>query len=139
MKSTDERMNDVLGRARMHEAAARRKRQRVAGFAGGALCVIAVVLIGVGVASVAAETTGPSTLAGQLGLMGSVISDASAAGYIVIGLAVLVVGAAVSVLAYRMGRPMADADESENVSSTHFHENESKIRSLTHHNKGRGA
>lgn len=104
MKSTDERMNDVLGRAKAREAATRRRRQRIAGFAGGALCVIAIALVGIGVASVAAESTGPSALAGQLGLMGSVIADASAAGFIAIGLAVLVVGAAVSALAYRMGR-----------------------------------
>ena len=105
MKSTDERMNDVIGRAKAREAATRRRRQHVAGFAGGALCVVAVVLVGIGVSSVAAEATGPSALVGQLGLMGSVISDASAAGYIAIGLAVLVVGVAVSILAYRMGHP----------------------------------
>ncbi|MDO4851131.1 MAG: hypothetical protein Q4A93_04650 [Actinomycetota bacterium] len=105
MKSTDERMNDVFGRAKAREAATRRRRQRIAGFAGGALCVIAVALVGIGVALVVAESAGPSALVGQLGLMGSVIADASAAGCIAIGLAVLVVGAAVSVLAYRMGRP----------------------------------
>ena len=105
MKSTAERMNDVLGRAKAREAITHRRRQRIAGFAGGALCVIAVALVGIGVASVAAESAGPSALAGQLGLMGGVIADASAAGCIALGLAVLVVGAGVSILAYRMGRP----------------------------------
>ena len=109
MKSTDERMEDVLGRARAHEAAARRRRQRAVAFGGGALSVIIVLATGIGVSSVMGDSAGVSSTAGQLGLMGSVFSGSSALGYIVVGLLGIVLGAAVAVLAYRLGRaPSSD-------------------------------
>ena len=104
MKSTDERMRDVLGRARAREAMNRRRRQRAVVLGGGVLSVIAVVLVGIGV-SLSAGSSSSSDLAGQLGLMGSVLTDGSALGYIVVGLLGIVLGAAIAALAYRLGHP----------------------------------
>ena len=105
MKSTDERMKDVLGRARARETMNRRRRQRAVVLGGGALSVVVVVLVGVGVSS-NVGSSGSSDLAGQLGLMGSVFTDGSALGYIVVGLLGIVLGAAITALTYRLGRPI---------------------------------
>ena len=103
MKSTDERMHAVLGRARAHEVAIRRRRQRAAALGGGALSVIIMVAVGMGVSSVMGESSGASSAAEQLGLMGSVFSGSSALGYIVVGLLGIVIGAAVAAVAFRLG------------------------------------
>lgn len=110
MKTTDERMNAVLGRARARDAALRRRRQRVVAFGGGALSIIAVVAIGIGIASI--RPSGASSPSNSFGLMGSVLADSGAFGYVVVGLLGLVLGAAIAVVAYRLGR-RRDAAESE--------------------------
>ena len=112
MRSTDERVEEVLGRARAHEAVARRRRQRAVALGGGLLSVVAVVLVGVGVASVAGPS-GTEGLAGRLGLMGSVLADGSALGYVVVGLLGIVLGAAVTVLSFRLGHPASRASREE--------------------------
>lgn len=104
MKSTDERMDDVIGRARAYEAAARRRRKRAVAAGGGALSVAIVVLVGMGMSTVAGSDASAS-MAGQLGLMGSVLAEGSAFGYVVVGLLGLVLGAAVAILAFRLGHP----------------------------------
>ena len=102
MKSTDERVSEVLGRARVREAANRRRRQRVAALGGGALAVAIVAAVGVGVSSM--PGAGGASAGATLGLMGSVFAGGSAFGYVVVGLLGLALGAAVTVLAYRLGR-----------------------------------
>lgn len=104
MKSTDERMAEVLGRAKVHEAEIRRGRQRAVAFGGGFLSVVAVVLVGVGFSAFASSSSDAASLAGQLGLMGSVFADGSALGYVVVGLFGLALGAAVTAIAFRLGR-----------------------------------
>ena len=103
MRSTDERMDAVLGRARAHEAAARRRRQRAVAVGGGVLSVLVVVALGLGVATGLGESSGAAGFAVASGLMGSVFSGSPALGYIVVGLVGIVLGAAVAVLVYRLG------------------------------------
>ena len=102
MKSTDERVNEVLGRARVREAANRRRRQRVAALGGGALAVAVVAVVGVSMSSM--PDAGGASAGATLGLMGSVFAGGSALGYVVVGLLGLARGAAGTVLAYRLGR-----------------------------------
>lgn len=102
MKSTDERVREVLGRARAREAADRRRRQRIATFGGGALAVVIVASFGVGMSTLQGEET--ASTGATLGLMGSVFAGGSALGYVVVGLLGLVLGAAVTAFAYRAGR-----------------------------------
>ena len=104
MKLTDERIDAVLGRARAHEAAARRRRQRVVALGGGVLSVVAVIAAGIGVSSAMGDFAGVSSATGQLGLMGSVFSGSSALGYIVVGLLGLVLGLVVAAIVFRLGR-----------------------------------
>jgi|GEM_PF-3559819 len=101
MKSTDERVSEVLGRARAQEAAARRRRQRIVAIGGGALSVVAVIAAGIGVASV--NLSGAPMASGPFGLMGSVFSDSSVLGNVVVGFLGLVLGVAVTMLANRLG------------------------------------
>lgn len=121
MKTTDERMSDVLARAQAREAALRRRRQRAVAICGGALCVAVVVAVGAGMASMAGPSA-PPTSSVTLGLMGSVVADGSALGYVVVGLLGLALGVALTVLAYRAGRrpelpkePEAKASGSKSV------------------------
>lgn len=102
MRTTDERMDEVLRRARAREAADRRRRQRAVAIGGGALSVVAVAVAGMSLASMA----GPSAPSpgSTVGLMGSVIAGGSALGYVVAGLLGLALGVAVTVLAFRAGR-----------------------------------
>ena len=102
MRTTDERVDEVLGRARAHEAHARRMRQQAVAFGGGALSVVAVVAVGIGVSSAAPLDV--SGIDGPFGLMGSVFAGGSALGYIAVGLLGLALGVAATVAAYRMGR-----------------------------------
>ena len=104
MRSTDERMAEVLGRAKVHEAEIRRRRQRAVALGGGFLSVVAVVLVGVGFSSAVSGASDAASVAGQLGLMGSVFADGSALGYVVVGLFGLALGAAVAAIAFRLGR-----------------------------------
>ena len=97
MKSTDERVSEVLGRARAQEAAARRKKQRIAAFSSGVLAIVVVVAVGVGMSSLADAGV-------TLGLMGSVFAKGSAFGYVVVGLLGLALGAIATAFAYRIGR-----------------------------------
>ena len=101
MRSTDERMNEVLGRARARENAARRRRQHAAAIIGGALSVVAVFAVGMGLSS--AGLSGNLAPSGPFGLMGSVFSDNPAIGYIVVGLLGLVLGVVVTTLVFRLG------------------------------------
>ena len=103
MRSTDERVEEVLERTRAHKAAARRRRQRAVAVGGGALSVIAVVAVGLGISTVVGDSSGISFTVGQIGLMGSVFSGGSALGYIVVGLLGIILGAALTVLLYRLG------------------------------------
>ena len=103
MRSTDERMDAVLGRARAQEAAARRRRQRAVALGGGVLSVIVVVAVGFGVSTVMGDSAGASSTAAQLGLMGSVFSGSPALGYILVGLLGIALGAGVTAAAYRLG------------------------------------
>ena len=105
MRSTDERMAEVLGRAKVHETEIRRRRQRAVAFGGGCLSVVAVVLAGVGLSASATDASDAASVAGQLGLMGSVFADGSALGYVVVGLLGLALGTAVTAIAFRLGRP----------------------------------
>lgn len=105
MRSTDERMAEVLGRAKVHEAEIRRKRQRAVAFGGGMLSVVAVVLVGVGLSAYATGASDAASVTGQLGLMGSVFAGGSALGYVVVGLLGLALGAAVTAIAFRLGQP----------------------------------
>ncbi|MBQ9041669.1 MAG: hypothetical protein IJ111_02510 [Eggerthellaceae bacterium] len=102
MRSTDERMNEVLSRARTREVASRRKWQRAVAIGGGALSIVVVAVAGLGFAS--ASGAGISHSAGSLGLMGNVLSGGSALGYIVVGLLGLLLGVAVTVLTFKLGR-----------------------------------
>ena len=102
MKTTDERMDEVLRRAHARKAVARRRRQRGVAIGGGALSVVAIVAVGFGFAS--ASGADLPDAGGSLGLMGSVLSSGSALGDIVIGLFGLVLGIAVTVLAFGPGR-----------------------------------
>ena len=104
MRSTDEHMAEVLGRARANEAQIRRRRQRAIALGGGVLSVFAVVLVGVGLSSSVSGSVDTATLAGQLGLMGSVHAHGSAFGYVVVGLLGLVLGATVTSIAFKLGR-----------------------------------
>ena len=104
MKSTDERMDTALGRARAYEAAARRRKQRAVAFGGGVLSVMVVVAVGLGVSASMGDPASVSSTAGQLGLMGSVFSGSPALGYIVVGLLGIELGAGVAVVTYRLGR-----------------------------------
>ena len=116
MRSTDERMDEVLGRARAREAATRRRHRRAAVTVGGALSIVTVVAVGIGLSSV--SLSGSHVPSGPLGLMGSVFSDNPALGYVAVGLLGLVLGVAITVMAYRLGRkpgskrsPMPQAPE----------------------------
>ena len=102
MKSTDERVSEVLGRARAQEAAARRKKQRIAAFSSGVLAIVVVVAVGVGMSSLA--DAGATSTGVTLGLMGSVFAKGSAFGYVVVGLLGLALGAIATAFAYRIGR-----------------------------------
>ena len=113
MRSTDERIDDVFGRAREHEATQRRRRRRAVSVGGGILSVIVVVLVGLGVSSVSEGPLGSSDLAGQLGLMGSVLANGAALGYVVVGLLGIVLGAAVTMAAYRFGHPTSKGTGSD--------------------------
>ena len=103
MRSTDERVNEVLGRARAQEVANRCRRQRIAALGGGALSIVVVAALGVGMSSLPGAEASPA--GATLGLMGSVFAGGSTLGYVVIGLLGFALGAAVTVLAYRLGRP----------------------------------
>ncbi len=103
MRSTDERMDAVLGRVRAQEAAARRRRQRAVTLGGGALSVVVVVAVGFGISTVMGDSAGASPTAAQLGLMGSVFSGSPALGYILVGLLGIALGAAVAAAACRLG------------------------------------
>ena len=103
MRSTDERMEAVLGRARAREALVRRRRQRAVAVGGGALSVVAVVVAGIGVATGFGASSAAAGSAGPSGLMGSVFAGSPALGYIVVGLLGIVLGVAVATLAYRLG------------------------------------
>ena len=103
MKSTDERMKEALGRARAREVKRRRLQQRAVALGGGALSVVLIVLVGVTASSTAGQS-GTSSVAGQLGLMGSVFTEALDLGYVVVGLLGFALGVAVAALAYRFGR-----------------------------------
>lgn len=120
MKTTDERMRDVLARAHAREAASRRRRQRSVAIGGGVLSVVILVAVGVGIASMAGPTASPSASA-TLGLMGSVFADSSALGYVATGLLGLVLGIVVTALAYRAG----GTPESPKASETKLHEGKS--------------
>ena len=114
MRSTDERVNEVLGRARAREATSRRRRQRVAALGGGVLAVVIVATVGVGMSSLPGAVA--ASAGATLGLMGSVFAGGSALGYVVVGLLGLALGAAVTVLAYRLGHAramLAPRDEDE--------------------------
>lgn len=113
MRSTDERMRAVLGRARAREAAARRARQRAAAIGGGVLGVVAVIAFGVGMASV--QAPGPTVPGGPFGLMGSVFADSAALGYVAVGLLGLALGVVITVLMYRAGRRRRDASNPKAV------------------------
>ena len=102
MRLTDERVSEVLGRARAREAAARLKRQRIAAIGGGALSIVIVAALGVGMSSLPGAGAAPA--GATLGLMGSVFAGGSALGYVIIGLLGFALGAAVTALAYRLGR-----------------------------------
>lgn len=116
MRSTDERMSEVLGRARMREVETRRRRKRAAALCGGALSIVIVVAVGIGVAS--ANLSGAPASSGPFGLMGNVFSDSSALGYVVVGVLGLVLGAAVTALAYRLGGAhRTDAPDEKGVSN----------------------
>ena len=104
MRSTDERMSAVLGRARAREAAVRRRRRRAVALGGGFLSVIVVVAVGIGVSTGFGDSSGVAGLAGASGLMGSVFADSPALGYIAVGLLGVALGAAVTALAFRLGR-----------------------------------
>lgn len=101
MKSTDERISEVLGRAQVREATNRRRRQRVAALGGGALAVAVVAAVGVGMSSLPGAQTASADA--TLDLMGSVFASGSALGYVVVGLLGLVLGTAVTLVAYRLG------------------------------------
>ena len=116
MKSTDERMVDVLGRAKAREAMVRRQRQRAVAVGGGVLSVVLVVLVGIGVSTVM-EPSGSASLMGKLGLMGSVLAGGPALGYVVVGLLGIALGAAVTALVYRFGR--RPSGEPRDVAPTH--------------------
>lgn len=101
MRTTDERMDQVLKRARAREAADRRRRQRAVAIGGGAISVVAVVAVGLGFA-LASGNDAPFS-AESLGLMGSALSGSSVLGYVVVGLLGLALGAAVTTLAFKLG------------------------------------
>lgn len=111
MRSIDERMGEVLKRASAREAGVRAWRRRAVALAGMAVSVAVIVFVGVSVASVSGESNAAGQ-AGQLSLMGSVLADGSALGYVAVGLLGLVLGAAVTLLAIRLGRPVAGSAES---------------------------
>ena len=118
MKSTDERVNEVLERTRAREAAARRTRQRAASIGGGALAVVIVATIGIGMSSL--PGAGATSTGATLGLMGSVFASGSALGYVVVGLLGLALGAAVTALAHRLGRaPRTEGEISVHMSPEH--------------------
>ena len=104
MKSTDERMNAVLGRTRAREATVRCRRQRSVALGGGFLSVIIVMAAGIGVSAGLGGSSGAAEFAGSSGLMGSVFSGSPALGYIAVGLLGIALGAAVTILAFRLGR-----------------------------------
>lgn len=103
MRTTDERMREVLSRARAREAASRRRRQRAVAIGGGTLSVAVVAVVGIGMASLAGRS-GSAPSEATTGLMGSVLAGGPALGYVVAGLIGLVLGVAVTILAFRAGR-----------------------------------
>lgn len=118
MKSTDERMRDVLGRAKAREAMRRRRRQRAVAAGGGVLGVAVVVAVGIGMSAGFGGSSGAEGFAGPSGLMGSVFSGSSALGYIAVGLLGIVLGAAVTTLAYRLGGRRGHGEEGISVQTS---------------------
>ena len=110
MRSIDERMGEVFKRASAREAGVRAWRRRAVALAGMAVSAAVIVFVGVSVASVPGEPNAAGA-SGQLSLMGSVLADGSALGYVVVGLLGLVLGAAVTLLAIRFGRPASGSEE----------------------------
>ncbi len=102
MRSTDERISEVLEQTRAREAVNRRRRRRVASIGGGTLAVIIVAAVGVGMSSLA--YSGSTSAGTTFGLMGSVFASGSALGYVVVGLLGIALGSAVTLLACRLGR-----------------------------------
>ena len=91
----------------------RRRRQRAVAIFCGALGVIAVVAVGIGVSAAGASSPVPG---GPFGLMGSVFADGDALGYVVVGLLGLVLGTAVTALACRLGHGPDKEDREERTS-----------------------
>ena len=102
MKSTDERMNEVLGRTRTRQAATRRRRQQMLAVGGGVASIAVIVITSMFAASVGVFDA--SVLDGPHQLMASVFSNGAALGYVAVGLLGLMLGVAVTVLAYKVGR-----------------------------------
>ena len=102
MKSTDKRMNEVLGRARTRQAATRRRRQQMLAVGGGVASIAIVVIASMFAASVGVFAA--PVLDGPYQLMASVFSNGAALGYVAVGLLGLMLGVAVTVLAYKVGR-----------------------------------
>ena len=107
MRSTDERMEEVFERTAAQRVATRQRRFRMAVFGGGAAGLAVVVFAALVMASLAETPSAPAST-WQLTLMGSVIANASALGYVVVGLLGIVVGAALTVVAFRFAQPTSD-------------------------------
>ena len=106
MKSTDERMGEVFKRASAREVASRLWRRRAVAFGGMVVSIAVIVFVGMSVAAVSGQA-GAADKTGSLALMGSVLADGSALGYVVVGLLGIVLGAVVTLLAMRFGRPIS--------------------------------
>ena len=119
MKSTDERMVQVLQRASATRRKQRRQMQLIAVWGGGVACVAILAVVSLAISSVGDLESVSSLTMGDGELVASVFSGSSTLGYLVVGVLGALLGVALTVLAYRLGRSTGadDAFEREGCSS----------------------
>lgn len=103
MKTTDERMEQVLQQASATRARRQRQHQRIATWGGATTCLIVLVVASIATSSVGNTDALPGLTVGGNGLAASVFADSPAFGYLVVGLLGAMLGVALTVLVYRLG------------------------------------
>ena len=115
MKTTDERTAQVFQRAGAIRARQRLQRRRVAAWGGGAACIAVLAVASLAIASMGEPGTVAGVTAGEDGLAASVFADSTMLGYFIVGILGAVLGVALTILVYRLGRGEAGSTRAHNA------------------------